>query len=156
MAGQPAEADPAKWQRWFAVEANNRAWRLSELMARSEAEDAEMLDAAHASAFHWGKVGTPQHAARARMLLGHVHALLGNGKPAMQYARGAFDYVMSHDSPPWEVAFAHAVLANAGAAAKEKPVHERHYREARALGEALADEEERAIFAQAFRTVPQP
>jgi hypothetical protein len=156
MAGQPTDADPAKWHRWFAIEANNRAWRLSESMARGEAEDAEMLDAAHASALHWGKVGTPLHAARGQMLLGHVHALLGHGAQAMKYARSAYDYVTSHDSPPWEVAFAHAVLANAGAAAKDKATHAAHYREARALGATLADEEERAIFEQTFRTVPAP
>jgi hypothetical protein len=156
MAGQPTEADPAKWHRWFAVEANNRAWRLAESAARSETEDAEMLDAAHASAFHWARVGTPLHAARGQMLLGHVHALLGRGGPAMQYARAAFDYVMSHDSPPWEVAFAHAVLAHAGAAAGDRAIHARHHAEAGVLGAALADEEERTIFEQTFRTVPRP
>jgi len=34
VAGQPTEADPAKWHRWFAVEANNRAWRLADAEAR--------------------------------------------------------------------------------------------------------------------------
>jgi hypothetical protein len=156
MAGQPTEADPAKWHRWFAVEANNRAWRLSESPARSDAEDAEMLDAAHAAAFHWAKVGTALHAARAQMLLGHAHALLGHAEPAMKYARAAFDYVMSHDSPPWEVAFAHAVLANAGAARGDKATHAVHHADAKALGGALADAEEKQIFEQMFATVPVP
>ena len=115
-----------------------------------------MLDAAHAAAFHWAKVGTPLHAARAQMLLGHAHALLGHGEPAMKYARAAFDYVLGHNSDPWEVAFAHAVLANAGAAAKDKAVHGKHCAEAKVLGAALADEEEKAIFDLMFRTVPAP
>jgi hypothetical protein len=156
MAGQPTEADPAKWHRWFAVEANNRAWRLSESRARSAAEDAEMLDAAHAAAYHWAKAGTALHAARAQMLLGHAHALLGHGTPAMMNARAAFDYVAAHDSPPWEVAFAHAVLANAAAAAKDAAAHAAHYGEAQALGGALADLEEREIFDAMFASVPAP
>jgi hypothetical protein len=156
VAGQPTEADPAKWHRWFAVEANNLAWRLADSTARGEAGDAEMLDAAHAASFHWARVGTALQRARSQMLLGHVHGLLGQGGPAMTNARAAFDYVLGHDSEPWELAFAHAALANAAAAAGDKSTHARHYGEAKALGAALADAEEREIFDAMFRTVPAP
>lgn len=90
------------------------------------------------------------------MLLGHVHALLGHAAPAMSFARAACDFVTSRASPAWEIAFAHVVLANAGAAANEPELHREHYGEAKALGEALADEEERAIFAATFRRIPAP
>jgi hypothetical protein len=156
VAGQPTEADPAKWHRWFAVEANNRAWRLADSTARGESGDAEMLDAAHAASFHWAKVGTALHKARSQMLLGHVQGLLGQGGPAMKNARAAFDYVLGHAGEPWELAFAHAVLANAGAAAGDKSTHARHYGVAKNLGAALADAEEREIFGAMFRTVPAP
>lgn len=156
MAGQPAEADPEKWHRRFAFEANNRAWRLADSTARSEAEDAEMLDAAHAASFHWAKIGTALHRARAQMLLGHVQALLGQGGPAMTNARAAFDFVLARDSDPWEIAFAHAVLANAAAAAADGKTHGAHYAQAKALGMALADQEEKDIFEAMFRTVPAP
>jgi hypothetical protein len=146
----------ARWTRWFAVECNNRAWRLAEMPARSAAQDEEMLHAAHAAALHWGAVGTELHNARARMLLGHVLALAGDGRRALPYARHAFDYVMAHESPPWEVAFAHAVLANAAAAAGEKALHARHHEIAAALGRALPDAEERSLFEATFATVPVP
>jgi hypothetical protein len=154
MAQPPTVAEPRAWHRWFAIEANNRAWRLAEAETRSAAEDAEMLTAAHAAAFHWSQVGTPLNIARAQMLLGHVHALLGDAKPALAYARASFDFVASHPSPDWEVAFAHAVLANAGAAARDRELHRKHYAEAKTLGDALQDEEERAIFAATFRRIP--
>ena len=86
MADQPGDEEIRKWHRRFAVECNNRAWRLSEASTRSPADDAEMVNAAHAAAFHWSKVGTELHAARAEMLLGHVHALLGHGELAMRSA----------------------------------------------------------------------
>lgn len=156
MPGQPADADIGKWHRWFAIEANNRAWRLSESASRTEAEDAEMLSAAHAAAFHWSKVGTALHIARAQMLLGHVHALLGHAKPAIAFARASYDFVTTRDSPPWEVAFAHAVLANAAAAASDRTLHRKHYEEAKTLGAALTDEEERSIFDATFVRVPVP
>jgi len=151
-----APEELAKWTRWFAIECNNRAWRLAEASGRSAAESEEMLHCAHAAAFHWDRVGTELHRARAAMLLGHVHALLGNGAIAMNYARQSFAYVSSHDSPPWEVAFAHAVLANAAAAARDRDLHSRHFTVARALGEALQDAEERSIFDATFKVVPVP
>lgn len=151
-----APEEVARWNRWFAIECNNLAWRLAEMPARSAAENDEMLHVAHAAAFHWAKVGTELHQARATMLLGHVHALLGNGAIAMGYARQSFAYVSSHDSPHWEVAFAHAVLANAAAAAGERELHAQHYARAQALGTALEDAEDRAIFEKTFKAIPIP
>ncbi len=146
----------SKWSRRFAIECNNRAWRLSEAASRTPAEDDEMLHSAHAAALHWGQVGTALHKARATMLLAHVHALLGDGATAMRYANESFAYVMEHDSAAWELAFAHAVLANAAAAAGDRELHSKHYGRAQTLGEALPDAEDRSIFQATFRVVPVP
>ena len=156
MSEAPAPEDIDKWHKWFAVESNNRAWRLAEQTTRTPAEDEEMLNCAHAAALHWAKVGTELHRARAAILLGQAHALVGDGKRALHYAREAFAYVTEHESPAWQVAFAHAVLANAAAANDERSLHATHYARAKALGSALTDDEERAIFEATFRTVPAP
>ena len=51
--GAPEDVD--KWHKWFAVESNNRAWRLAEQTTRTPAEDEEMLNSAHAHhPFHVG------------------------------------------------------------------------------------------------------
>lgn len=143
----------ARWHRWFAVDCNNRAWRLAESRTRSAQDDAQMLHCAHAAALHWSKVGGELHNVRAAMLLGHVCALLGDGKAALAYARHAYEYVMSHESPAWEIAFAHAVLANAAAACGDRGLHESHYGKASALGSALP-EADRVVFEATFRAVP--
>ena len=136
---------------------NNRAWRLAEKPSRTKAEDREMLDAANAAADHWGKMGDELERARAAVLLGQVHALLGDGKQALHHAREAFAYVTEHeDTPGWQVAFAHAVMANAAAANGELSLHRTHYQRAKTLGSALNDDDERAIFEATFRTVPVP
>ena len=153
---QPSQADLEKWHRWFAIECNNLAWRLSEKESPTAAELEEMLLAAHAAAFHWSKVGNELNVARARMLLAHVQALAGEPTLAMENARLAFDYVTTHGSPEWEIAFAHAVVANAAAAAREASLHRVHYERAKSLGGALADAEERKIFEATFRRVPAP
>jgi hypothetical protein len=55
------------------------------VQTRSAAEDQEMLNAAHASAWHWAGVGTELNRMRATMLLAEVHALLGLGQSALAY-----------------------------------------------------------------------
>ncbi len=156
MSTDASDPDATAAHRRHAVECNNLAWRLSEQAERSAAEDEEMLNAAHASAFHWSRAGNELNAARAWMLLGRVHALLGNGQAALRYARQCHDYLAAHDPPDWELAFVHAVLAHAAFAAGDGTLHALHYAKARDLGAAIADDEDRSIFLGTFGTIPQP
>ncbi len=142
--------------RWHAVECNNLAWSLSELPSRTPTQDAEMLHAAHAAAFHWHKVGTEENAARASMLLGHVHAALGHGGLALWYAEDSYRYLVDHNPPDWEIAFACAVLAHAAYAAGDAGLHRDNYSRARDLGQAIAGSEDREIFLRTFARIPSP
>jgi hypothetical protein len=119
-------------------------------------ENTQMLDAAHAAAFHWSKVGTGINAARADMSLAHVHALLGHAELALQHANACFTKVTSRESPEWELAFAHAVLARAASVAGNAELHSRHFTLAKQLGQALPDAEDREIFEATFCRVPVP
>jgi hypothetical protein len=156
MPEQPADEDLKKWHRHFAIAANNQAWTLAEKDELTSEEQAELLDAAHAAAHHWRAIGTPAQIRQANLLLGRAHALVGHGALAMKCATAALDSIQSADAPLWELAFAHAILANAGAAAGNAEVHARHYAEARALGDRLADPEDREIFTATFRLIPPP
>lgn len=156
MTGRPSAEDIAKWQKWFAVSCNNRAWQLIEQPGRTPAENHELLHAAHASAWHWARVGTDLNEARAQMLLGFAHAVAGDGPLALRYATASFNYFNEHGAPDWEQAFAHAVLAAAAHAADNAELHREHYAEAARLGAAIADAEEREIFMRSFRQVPEP
>ena len=142
--------------RWHAVECNNLAWGLADAPARTPAQDEQMLNAAHASAFHWATVGTELHLARARLLLAKVHAVLGHPHMAIAYARQSNDYILSHDPPDWEAAFAHAVLAHAAYAVGDPNLHSAEYALAQHLGDAISDSEDRQIFLKAFTSVPRP
>lgn len=75
MPKQPKTTDPTDWHRAFAMTANDRAWTLAEQTARTAAEDEEMLNTAHAAAYHWNAIGTELHHMRAKMLLAQVHAI---------------------------------------------------------------------------------
>jgi hypothetical protein len=154
VAERPSSDDIAKWHKWFAVTCNNRAWELIERDRRTPAEDHEMLHAAHASAWHWARVGTELNEARAKMLLGMAHALFGDGPLALRYATASFNYFNEHAAPDWEQAFAHLVLAAAAHAAGNPTLHAEHYAEAERLGLAIEGDEDRAVFMRAFAHVP--
>src|SRR2546428_14045557 len=93
MAEQPTQEIIEQWNRWFAVECNNRAWDLIEKANRTPAEDREMLHAACASAFHWSKVGKPIHSARGEVTLSFAHALLGHPGMALHYAKSCLHFL---------------------------------------------------------------
>ena len=155
----PTEYSPeeiAQSHRWHAIECNNIAWSLAEKTTRSAGENEEMLNAAHASAFHWAKIGTELNQVRAKLLLGEVHALLGDGQAALAYAWQNYDYITTHDQPDWEVAFAHVVLAHAAYAAGEADLYQRQYAKARELGQAIADTQEQEIYFRTFNLIPGP
>ena len=142
--------------RLHAMECNNLAWALSESTHRTPLQNDEMLHAAHASAYHWARIGTDLNRARARMLLGHVHAALGMGATALAYASESFEYLAAHNPPDWEMALAHAILAHAAFAAGEVDLHRRHFARANELGRAIADPEDREIFLKTFNVIPAP
>jgi hypothetical protein len=72
METQITDEDLKKWHRRFAVEANNRAWTVSEKRELTSEERTELLYAAYAAAYHWSKVGTAAQVAQAELLLGRV------------------------------------------------------------------------------------
>jgi hypothetical protein len=150
-----ASEDVAAWHRRFAAASNNRAWDLSE-HGRSSAEDQEMLDAAHASAWHWSKVGTELNRMRATMLLSEVHALLRYGRSALAYAEGMREYFLRVGASDSEMAFVHVVHAHAAAVAGEAVKHSASYQAAVAALGKVSNEEERRNLEHRFRHVPKP
>ena len=152
----PQDANPESWHRFFAASANNTAWTLAELAA-GEVNQRELLDAAHAAAWHWRHVGTELNQMRALMLLAQVHAMVGLGTTALAYADEVRAYFTAGpDTPDWEIAFTHVVHAHAAWAADARELHARSY----AIGEqaiaAIANDEDRDIVQRVFRNVPTP
>lgn len=155
MSEPNEQADLQRWHERFAVECNNRAWALS-VQNRSGTEDREMLDAAHASAWHWAQVGSELNRMRATTLVAEVHASLGMGAPSFALAETMRDYFLGRETPDWEIACAHAVYAHAAHAAGRFAEHRDAYARATDALAAIADEEDRKIIAKTFDRVPRP
>ena len=155
MPQETDDSDLQSWHRRFASSANNRAWELS-VLQRAAAQDREMLDAAHASAWHWSAIGTELNCMRATMLLAEVHALLGYGTTALQYAEEMRAYFVGRETADWELAFTHVIHAHAASVAGAPDLHRIAYGNAVIALKAIADEEDRIIVAKTLAHVPAP
>lgn len=155
MPAIPTDTDAKSWQRYFAIECNNRAWDLA-AKSRTPAEDVEMLNAAHASCFHWSEVGTELHSMRAKMLLARAHTLVGNGVLAVRLALEMREYFSSHDAPAWEMAFAHAIYAHAAQVVGDLENHRTAYQNAVQVLSKVTSEEERVLIRETLDLVPVP
>ncbi|MGE0626137.1 MAG: hypothetical protein AB7I04_22400 [Pseudomonadales bacterium] len=156
MPQQPETADASSWHRYFAMHCNNRAWALA-VQERDPEEEAEMLNAAHASAYHWNLVGDEIHRMRAVMLLAEVHALAGLGDTALDHADRMRDFFLElEETPDWEIAFVHTVHARAAAVAGDPELHQSSYEAAERAIEDIADAEDRRIVLETFDQVPRP
>ncbi len=115
-----------------------------------------MLDAAHAAMYLWSTIGTPRNLALAQLLLGQVHALLGNARYALPYAQGADDHLACNASDLSQLAIPHAILANAAHCAGNSALHETHYAAAVALGANILNAQDKEIFEATMKVVPKP
>ena len=101
-----------------------------------------MLGAAHTAFIHWAADGLEQNVRRARMLLAEVYALLGLGEAA-SYAHETHEYFVSNESPDWQVAFAHCILAHAAYAAGDMTIYRASFDSVVVALEAIADPEDK-------------
>lgn len=140
--GTAAAVDTA-WHRRNGVECNNAVYGLLDRDDRTADDDARMIHTAHASAYHWGVAGGPEHVARAEYLLGRVYAFLGRAEPARYHAQRCLDGCDAAGLQDFDRAFAHESMARALACAGDLEGAARHVAAARAT--PVADPEDKAI-----------
>lgn len=76
----------AEVHRKLGAEGFHRAWELLDDPDRDEAGDARMLDAAHASRYHWGIIGGPRERAIADWQVARVYAAINEPALSLRFA----------------------------------------------------------------------
>jgi hypothetical protein len=140
-------------QREYAKSLYGRVWTLLETANRTHDQDDAMIHTAHASRFHWGEVGGPEHRARGEWQCSRVYSVLGRGEPAVHHARRCLEICEEHGIGDWDIAFAYEALARGHAVAGDADEAERYKDLARTAGDAIADAEDREIFEADFATL---
>ncbi len=114
--------------------------------ARTSAEDDEMIHCAHASAYHWMHAGTAVNRARSEWQCSRMYTVLGRAEPALQHAKRCLEICEAEPGAleDWDLPFAYEALARAYALAGDTAEMTRCLEQARSLGAAIVDEEDRA------------
>lgn len=107
----------AEFHRKMAADLFNSVWDLLEKPERTRDEEDTMVHAAHASRFHWSKVGAPLNFARGEWQIARVYAVLKRPEPALHHAGRCLELCENHNLGPFDLAFAYEAMARALAAA---------------------------------------
>lgn len=121
----------------------NHVWQLLELDERTPEQDAEMINAAHASAYHWSTVGTPLNVARGEWQISRVYAVVGRGIPATDHASRCLELCEAHELGAFDTAFAHEAVARAALVCGDLAEAEGHIARARHLASGVEGADDR-------------
>jgi len=159
----PEAAETAAAQEWAqkrsaerseAVALFNHVWALLDLADRSPDDDFEMVHAAHASRWHWGRAGGPQEWAIGEWQCSRVYAELMRPEACLVHARRCLALCEEHDLDGFIVASAHEALARALLIAGDLPGARAERDLAAGLAGALEDLEDRVVVEGDLATLP--
>lgn len=121
----------------------NGVWSLLEKTDREAADDEVMINAAHASRWHWDVVGTPLNWARGEWQISRVYAVLGCATQAREHAERYLAMCDEHDLPEFDRAFAHESIARAASVAGDSETVAAHLQYGMAAAEAIEADDDR-------------
>jgi hypothetical protein len=155
MSAQPPDLGP-ETHRALGAGLYNRTWELLAVEGRTPAQDDEVVDTAHASAWHWRRVGNAANEARGHWLCARVYALLGRGEPAVHHAERAVAIVQAGGDgfEDWDAAAAAEAMARALAVAGDTAGAALWKQRAREALAAVAEDGDRAVIEADLASIP--
>ena len=141
-------------QRRLAAGLYAEVWRLLAIPKRLPEQDDEMLHAAHASRYLWGKVGDPVTLARGEWLCSRVYAVLRRPSSAIWHAHRCLELLTEFGgAEDWDEAAACEGLARAYALAGSNDEKDMWLARAREALKAVADKGDRAPIEADLNTI---
>jgi len=143
--------------RQLGVDLYNSTWTLLEKADRSAAETDELIHRAHASRWHWARVGADVNLARGEWLCSRVYATLGRAEAALWHARRSVEInegLAADARESWDLPSAYEAMARASFAAGDPASGALWKAKAVASLEDIADHDDREPIAQDLATLP--
>jgi hypothetical protein len=153
-AGADSTYTETQCHKRFAVECNNEVWALLSKKSRTLQEDENMVHAAHASHFHWSKIGEPLNVQRGHWLISHVYAVLNKPDQALYHAKKCLSVTEQHGFIDFDLAYAYEAMARANAAAGNAQEAVKYLNLARAAAEKIELDEDRQLFISDLKAEP--
>jgi hypothetical protein len=143
-------------ERTLATELFNHVWTLLDVTDRTPDQDDAMVHAAHASRWHWGRVGSPDQWAVGEWQCSRVYSVLGRGDQALYHAQRCLDICAEPSVDAFVRASAHEALARAHAIRGEFEQARIERNAAYAIAVDLDDDDDRGVIEGDLGTLPIP
>ena len=142
-------------ERSLAAKLYNECWEILESFDGTSDQIATLLTYAFTSRYHWLSVGEAQQHICADWMISRAVSAADFGDLAVLFARRAFEAANGAAVDDWLSASVAEGLARAYAAAGDETLREQWRETAKALVDAIGDDEDRDIIAGQLATVPR-
>lgn len=132
----------------------NYTWSLLDKKRRTREENDEMLHAAHASRYHWGRGGGPRNRSIGEWQVSRVYAALGRPEPSAFHGARALEIARRSHLSPFYLAYGYEALARAASVAGKVRERARYLRAAERIGKTVRDADDRRMLFEDLATVP--
>lgn len=142
-----------EWHTRCAKGFFNFTWTLLDKPSRTVEDDDTMLHAAHASTFHWEKVGHPLNFERGHWIISRVNSVLRRPEAALYHAKRCLEICLAHDIGDFDLAFAYEALARAHSVAGDLDDARRFHKLATEAGKRIAEDDDRRHFEKEVESI---
>lgn len=138
----------------FAVGIFNQTWDYLDKKDRTPEDDERMINAAHASLYHWSRIGEPLNLQRGEWMVAHVNTILSQKEAALRHAKICLDLTEKHKIGDFDLGFAHECYARALALNGYKEESEKHYKLAEEAGGYIKEKGDKDYFLKTLAVGP--
>jgi len=139
MAEEETKLTMEEFHKKTARETNNRIWSVLDAENPTEAQLEEVLHMAHASRYHWSKIGTAVNAVRAEYMITRVYCAMKRGEPALFHAKRCLEIAKENNIGDWDLAFVYEVVARAHSVAGNKTMCKKYHKLAQSAIDEIKD-----------------
>lgn len=137
----------------FAANLFNETWSLLDNDDRTDEETFLMIHTAHASRYHWTKVGGPLELARGEWLISRVYAVLGMGDQALLHGQYSLDLCLDNSIKDFDLAFAYEAVARAAVLLEDEELYEGYYRMASDAAKDIEKPDDKSYFLDELKSI---
>ena len=139
-----------KKHKKFAADCFNSAWDYLGKSSLTEEEERTMLNIAHASAFHWSKIGSAKNFGIGDWQISRCYTKINDGLSALKFAQSSYHHIIDNKIEDLYVS-AYEGLARAYAVLRDYDKAKEFVLKAEKELEKVTEEEDRAVFEQQLK-----
>ncbi len=145
--------DRLELHKSIAIKCFNQTWTLIEKDDRSQEDIDRMINAAHASRYHWEIAGKAVNIARGEWLISRVYAILKRAEPCLYHADRCLKVTLESNLQGFDLAFAYEAVARAFKLAGDEVETAKYILQAKEAGAKITDKNDRAYFFSELETI---